>query len=376
MTEHIRLNKLIKNEGVTSCITLIIPLTQKMPGKAQNIVHFREISKQALAESAKSNDPQAAHSAERLKEVIATLDINQFHCDGIAILVGPQHHEIIELNGPCKAKSQVGTIFALTDVIQGIQNQTRFWVLLVSKKYARLFLHESHQLTELVTPLEDSAGNSLQGFPLTIVQPEDKVIQAVGSGNRGDSYFKAEIKHFFQLVDSELKKVLSQKEKLPVIICGTPEYIELFKTTTHHSDVIAFDIPHDYSAHQAMPAQLKPDIAKALSAYYLQQEKEWLHVFEESINKKHQACGMMYVWETVSTGRVHTLLLEPDLPEVGKVDPENPAHLQIFSHKNDPSVNNISDLLIYEALRHDGHVHIVQAGSLKSCKGVGAILRY
>jgi hypothetical protein len=61
---------------------------------------------------------------------------------------------------------------------------------------------------------------------------------------------------------------------------------------------------------------------------------------------------------------------------LGRIDPKNPAHLQIFPQQTDSTINYISDLLIYEALSHGGSAHIVMPGSLKQCQGIGATMRY
>lgn len=368
MTIQERISTLIKTtEG--PCISLIIPLAQTMPDRARNITRIQDMSKQVLA---KVEQPLA----DALKKAIDSLDINQHASDGIAILVNKNHHEIIPLNGPCTAKSHSGTLYVLDEVIQGIQYSTNFWVLLVGQEYARLFTRDHNTLTEIITPLKDSAGKPLQGFPLTIIPPEDKFKQAAGKGDRGADYFDAEIKHFFQLVDSELQKIITTRTPMPIILCGTPEHVVLFKKTTHHPDNITLEVRHDYDAHHKSPEHLKKDIEHAVAQYNQQQGQKLLQEFEDAANTRRQACGITYVWEMASTGRVHILLLEPNLPEFGRIDPENPAHLQIFPEKSDPTINYISDVLIYETLRHGGTVHIVQPGSLQKCQGVGAIMRY
>ena len=150
----------------------------------------------------------------------------------------------------------------------------------------------------------------------------------------------------------------------------------MFKTASHHPHVIAIEIPRDYNSHQASPEHLKKDVADAIHGYHQQQEQQILQEFEDAANTRRQACGITYVWEMASTGRVHKLLIEPDVPQVGRVNPENPANLQIFSEKSDSSVRAISELLIEETLRHGGDVYIVKKGALKKCEGVGAIMRY
>lgn len=376
MTMQEQLKKFMHAEGLSPCASLILPLARTIPERLQNTVHLKALCKQALQQLAHDTSPRAQKIAQRIKDLPESLDLNAFSSEGIAILIGAHEEKIVPLYTSCTAQTRVGTVFSLSAIIQAHHNNPPFWVLTVGKEHAHLFTYENQRLHEIVTPLKDDTGKPLQGFPLDALPPEDKFKQAAGKGDRDARYRDAEVTKFFQLVDQELQKILTTREKMPIILCGTPEYLTGFITTSHHKGTIALQVPHDYNAHAGTIEKLHKDVQAALDTYNKEQEQKLLKAFEESINQRRQACSLTHVWEMASTGRVQTLLLEPNLLEIGRINPDNPANLQVYDRKTDDTLDLISDILIHETLRHDGNVHIVRPGSLTFCKGYGAILRY
>jgi hypothetical protein len=369
-----QLSNLIQAEGVPPYVSLILPLAKTIPERLQNKVHLQALCKQALEILSHDTSQQARQVAERIKNIAHTADIDHAPSEALAFFVGAQQEIIIPLYAPCSAEVKVGSLFALGPVIHALQCNLRFWVLVLNRKHARLFSYDQEKLHEVVTPLKNNAGEPLQGFPLDALPPEDKFLEAVGTGDRDAHYRDAEVTKFFQLVDRELSKILTTPA--PLILCTSPEYSTSFMRTTHHKDAVKIQIHHNYTNHPQSPETLRHDVEHALKNYLDDNEKKLLTEFEDALNHRKQACTLTHVWEMASVGRILKLFIEPDLPEVGRINPDFPANLQVYDHKTDDTIDSVSDLLIHETLRHGGTVYVVKKGSLKACKGYGAILRY
>lgn len=247
-----------------------------------------------------------------------------------------------------------------------------YWVLELTKKMCRLYEACDNSLIELVTPEKDVRGNSLQGFPLDYVEPDDRIETSVGQGDRDARYRDDHEKHYFAMVDHELGKVLETKP-LPVVVSGAEKNVSLFRSLTKHAAAIVGYQHGDY--HNRLDLALA--VAPLFEKYHQEKIKQLLNEFVESEGSLQQAFGIHRVWQMAHEGRIQYLLVEEGLVIPGIVDFSNLNHV-LINDKLDPenNVGNLVDAVITRVQETRGTVVKVPKDTLKDFEHIGAILRY
>jgi hypothetical protein len=355
-------------------ITIMAHLARAMPERAHNMSHLRDLIKKAEAAVKKlPADADTKHLLKTLSTIEASEDFTTLSSDGLAIIINKELHQVIPLFGAAEDYVHVGHYFALSKLAAHIHDQTDYVALVISEERARLYRMHYAKAEEVITPLRDEQGKPLQGFPLTAIRPEDRIVASVGIGDRDSGYRDAEINRFVRLVASELHR-FTNKQPLPVVICGSSPLLQEVEDALHGKVAILARVIGDYINEM-------PDFIGKLAWHMVmqlrgEQIKHLLREFQEAAGHNKQACGIMRTWETVHVGRVNHLFVEQGAVVSGRIDPENSDQLQLMAETDDLSCDNVMDILIAEAINHKGLVTIVPSGSLEECEGVGALLRY
>jgi len=368
-----RLVSLIKEQAHGPCVSIIVPTARAVPEKLQNRVRLEQSVEKAQALLAEYPQAVVNAIASRLAEVIATYDATQTSSDGIAVVASRNMSLMWPIMGACSEVVTVGSVFALTDLVYHMQQPQSFWVLVLGKDRARVYKQDHGVTHEVVTPLQDAAGNPLQGFPLTAVEPTDHIIQGIAAGDRGADYLDHEVERFFRLVDSELAKLIAT-EHLPVVLCTLHEHQPMYMNVAHHPHLISAVVTGEYMLSGADKAVAAA--GKSLAEAHVKQDQAILEEYREALGHKKQAAGIEYTWEAAHAGRVHLLLIERTLSGFGRINPENDAHLQQSPSRNAQAPDRISDIIAAEVLKHGGAIRVVETGSLQNKEGIGALLRY
>lgn len=370
---HKLLKDLTQLKPMFPVVTIIAPLARAMPERAHNSARVHALIDDAVKILEKEAHASAKSVKKQLEELREQEDFSHETADGVAYVVAADYSERIPLVGECEQLVYVGHYPALSAIGGYMHDTIKYNTVLLSEEKARLFVTTYAAAEEVITPLQDAQGRPLQGFPLTALRPEDRVVQAVGIGDRDARYRDAEIETFIRLVASELHKYVN-KEKLPVVLCGSAHLIELLDEALRGKVPVIARVVGNY-INEA------PDVIGKLAWHMVLQHRAEEHAhalraFQEAAGHNKQACGLLRTWETIKAGRVQKLFVERGAAVSGRIDPTNAEQIQVMPPTPEIPVDNLIDIFVRETLLHGGDVIVVSRGSLESCEGIGALLRY
>jgi hypothetical protein len=363
-----RLNKLIATPHEFPCVSIIIPTQRSFPDKTQAAIRAQS-SLKVVAEKL-SALPQAAHVIRQLHHAMDNYDFTVIQ-DALIFLAHETEAVGFATSGACDETISIGSEFALNELCALLQDEVSYWVLILGKEDARLCRAENDTWTEIITPERDGQGNPLQGFPLNFLKPDDKNVQSVGRGYLDARYKDHHERTFFEFIDRELHKVVGA-ESLPVVLCADAKAGEMMQHASKHQ--FMHHVVYDGISQRVPEIALHvwPHIKKA----YQQQHEHLMLELESARNTNHVTAGLQRVWEVILDGRVKRLFVERGSRIIGRIDPANQRHVQVFEREEIGVTDNLVDVLIAATMRHNGEITVVPQGTLRKFNDVAALLRY
>lgn len=354
-------------------VSIVMPTHRVVPDKLQDHIRLKKIVSQVREQLLKECPQQEIELVvQRLEKLVAGYDFSS-SLDGVAVFVSKSYGTIIPLPFTVQEYMSIGKGFLVKDLLHSLNRSLHYYVLVLSTKLSRLFEAHNDVLREIVTPLHDSQGAPLQGFPLDYVGPSTGNHDAIGQGDLDAKYLDRRRQEYFRLIDNELGKIISEQH-LPVIVCGNNEYVSAFaKCTKHARSIIAFEktdcssLPVGQIAHVVWPCVME---------YQRHQQENFIKKFIEAEGASLQAYGIHRLWELSVEGRIDTLLIEDGLIIAGKEDSENPLHVFVHDTMKVAGSIDLVNELIERVIATQGKVVFVPSDALKSFERLGAILRY
>jgi len=363
-----RLNKLMATRYGFPCVSIILPTQRSFPDKTQALLRAKD-SLKIVAEKL-AHIPHAEHVIRRLHQVMDSYDFTVIQ-DALIFLAHESEAIGFATFGACDETVSVGSEFALNELYALLQEEVSYWVLILGKEDARLCRATNDMWTEIITPEFDEQGNPLQGFPLNFLRPEDKNVQSVGRGYLDARYRDHHERTFFEFIDRELYKLV-EKESLPVVLCADAKAGEMMQHASKHRFVQ--HVVYDGISQRIL--EIVPHVWPRIKKAYQEHHEQFVSELEKAKNTNHVAAGLQRVWEVMLEGRVKRLFVERGARVIGRIDPANQRHLQVFDREEVGVTDNLIDLLIAATVRHNGEITVVPRGMLQQFDGVAALLRY
>ncbi len=116
----------------------------------------------------------------------------------------------------------VAPVFAVRELVKGMQEMPSYWVLTLSPKMARLYSGQGKKLEEIVEPEKYQLDVPRDGFPFWYLGPSEKKDAALDSGDQDSRYADDHKKNFMRKLDLLLHKFIEHDPR-PLFIVGTPE---------------------------------------------------------------------------------------------------------------------------------------------------------
>lgn len=259
-TDYQHLFRTLKNTGKGPCVSILLPLTDKLPESRSNKARFREAIKSAIEELEQLSDDLAQSVIKRLK-ALAEEKHEFLHSKGIGLFVSPEVEELVEFPFPVSEKVMVDQNFALRDLIYAINQQIEYWLIIIGADEIRPLKGKGKDLT----PVQDA------DFPFKYVEEyeREQTPNRFGEGMEDSIVKEKRQGHFYKEAAGKLKKYFSG-ENLPLILAGLDENIGLFEKYTNINKVI-LRLPGN---HQKFSEKdLQEAVWKQLE-YYLQHQRE------------------------------------------------------------------------------------------------------
>ena len=353
-------------------VSILLPTAQMMPDKLQDRIRLKDLVEQAHKQL-RAQEPERDFSKliKRIHDLIENYSYD-IESKGLALFANGSFGTMVRLPFAVKPELVIDKKFHITNLLHELARSNHYWVLEITRKMCRLYEAYGTALHEVVTPVADSHGNPVQGFPLDYVEPRDGIERAAGQGDTDSKHLDEQEKHYFMMVDAELGKKLNENP-LPVVVCGVEKNLGFFRQITKHAAAIVGYQHGDFKNR----LQIAQAVAPILEQHHKAATSKMLKDFVEAEGTLQQAFGMHRVWLMAREGRIDYLLVEENLVVPGIVDPENPDHLILQDRlMPEKQIGNLVDSLIGRVLETRGKIIFVPHGALKNFEHVGAILRY
>ena len=305
---------------------------------------------------------------DKLDELVSNIDFSKT-LDTLALFVSDTIAKSFILPGSVESVAIVDPAFYLKPILRNLQRSMRYWVLSVNEKPARLFEGISSDLVEIIEPEVNDLGVPQDGFPYEYIMPVKETTPDL-RGNTHMDHFK---KEYFRRVDHLLAKFMA-KESLPLVLVGEERNIAFFKEVSNNLQRVIAII------HESVNTKPTEDVAKyvwpIVDAYFREKQLQKIDDFKQALNNLKHAFGLMEVWRVTMEGRVHELLVETGYAVPGKINPENPHNLLIYSEPGIGVFDDLIDEVISAVIKHGGAIVFVPKDSLKEYERIAALLRY
>lgn len=351
------LQKLLNTQG-EGCVTIIAGTHRVRTGIKQDELVVKNLAREAeerlLAQYEKSF---AEPIIQNIHKAIASIDFSR-NFEALMIFAGPALSEYITLSTEVKNRVVIDKTFATRDLIRAISETPSYYVLVLSRKRARLI--EAHG--------DKAIEERGQPFPI-----ENQDYERLRSQLPPDRLTTSAVEGFFRQVDKAVVSVLKNKMRPLIVAAGVRNYA-LFEKICSTPEVIIGNIPLKSDEHKAhaVVAEAWPLAVKMLQEYNKGRIKE----LEKAISSGKFLNDYNEVWEALVSGRGRVLFVKKGFHQPAIFTNGRLALVEKVVKDANGVVEDIIDEMIEQALAHGGEVVYVIGSELDSYNGIALVVRY
>lgn len=375
------------------CVSVYLP-TQRTGGPGglsgqQNHARFRSLADRAADTLAKSGRGSDA-LVKRLRDFGGDEEFWGKVLDGVAVLASQDRFDAFTLPRPVPEHASVGDSFHVKPLLRFVQSADPFHVLGVSRERVALFHGNRYELHPLTVPglpltLNDSLGPRssvpMPGLhaaePASTIRPNSRIGGAdshghlVGEGHatrKIDAHPDAE--RFFQEVDREVIRRVSEPSGLPLILAGIDANLAEFRTVSKNRFLTAEAVHGDWT-HWSLH-EIREKAWKVFEKHYLERLAKVREDYGTAASRGQATADLAEAAKAAAVGRVGILLIDDDRTVPGHIDSGGTLH----PDGNSQVAGDMLDDLAEIALRTKAQVIVTPATQMPTKTGLAAIFRY
>ena len=351
------LQKLLSSQG-EGCVTIIASTHRVRSGIRQDELAVKNLAREAEERLLTLYEKSFAQPIiENIHKAIASIDFSK-NLEALMIFAGPTVSEFITLATEVKNRVVIDRTFATRDLIRAISEAPTYFVLVLSRKRARLILAYG--------------GNAVEetGHPFPI---ENVDYERLRSQLPPDRLTASAVEGFFHQVDKALAAVLKKKPR-PLIVAAGERNFALFEKICSTPEMIVGNLPlkSDQQKAHAIVAEAWPLAVKLLQEY----NKERIKELEKAISSGKFLNDYNEVWEALTSGRGRVLFVKKGFHQPAAFSNGRVALIEKAVKDAKGVVEDIIDEMIEQALAHGGEVMYVSGPELDPYNGIALITRY
>jgi hypothetical protein len=340
-------------------VTVLCPTDRRLVRGQADRLRLRHLVDEACSrmltdyvKSVATSTVDALHEAERAIDWRHPLD-------GVAIFAARVGAATYRVPFPVPERVTVGETFTTRDLMRGFTRRSRYRVLALAQKPARLFEGTERELHEVTT----------HGFPLVIEGGRGERLESGGAAphtGRSD----AQLRRFFQDVDRATAEA-EAGDPLPLVVLGAERNLALFRSVTAHDDAVAY-LPGEHQ--RTSPRELAAIALPAIDGMLAARRAAAVSELAEAVGTGHAAVGVRRAWDLAREGRGRVLLVEEDYRYPARVvdGALEPAADPASAGVVDDAVDGIAE----DVVRAGGDVVIVGSGELGVHGPVALVTRF
>lgn len=366
------------------CITLYVPTnssTSVEANRQKDLITFKN-KLQQLTTSLKEKDVDQSHIERLLKPGYDLLQDDSFWSDlsrGLAVFIADGVFRYIKLPVAPKEEILINSTFYLTPLIPVMTSRDYFYVLVLSKKQAKLYRADAFGMQYIPVPEMPNGVDDVVHFE----EKDDQDLyrtdtsgagagasfHGTGTGRPDD---KTNIAMYFDEVDETLWKAALNQENVPLLLAGVEYLIPIYKQVAKYKPIWdeAITGSHEYedtqTLYQQARAKMEPyfqeRVAKALNTYGNQSATELTSSIPDD------------VIPAAHYGRIAQLFAQEGEHIWGRFDEMNNQLAIHASQEGDDEC--LVDKCVIKTLMNGGEVFLLPKEKMPGGSKLAALMRY
>ncbi len=299
--------------------------------------------------------------------------------ESLAVFVSDGFFRYIKLPSRSAEKTLINSSFYLSPLVPFISSREYFFLLIISKKQAKLFRAHNFGMEQVEVKELPNGVDDVVHFE----EKDDHKLFRTGSSGAGEgaNYHgigagkpdeKENISIYLEEVDETLWKELLNNEHVPLLLAGVEYLLPLYKKVTHYNNV--------------WDRYLTGNVEHVDSQQLFKQARELMEpYFQERVNKAKESFGNQSSTALTSSipeeiipaayySRVSYLFVQKDAQIWGKFDEqENTLVIHKDYKMNDDS---LLDKAILKTIMNGGDVFILEKNEMPIASIIAAVMRY
>jgi hypothetical protein len=373
----------LANYKSSCCITIAMPTNAS--GSAVNEQKDLTAFKTALQQVAldlKGKSTDEASIQTMLKPGYDLLRDDTFWkkmSNGLCVFIADGHFKYVKTPIAPKEEVIINTSFHLSSLLPLMMNNDYFYLLVLSKKQARLYRADAFEMIHIPVPELPNGVDDVVHFE---EKDDQKLFRTGSSGGGGGANYhgigsgkpdeKENISMYFDEVDETLWKAVLHNENVPLLLAGVEYLIPLYKQVAQYKPI--WDEPLTGSHEFDDMRELHEAARKKMEPYFNERHKRALEAFG---NHSGQGTTSFFPDDVIASAyykRVWHLFVAKDAELWGKFD-EMSNVMKIHPSQREGDEDLVDKAIIHTIL-NGGEVHQLPLDQMPNKSMLAALFRY
>jgi hypothetical protein len=349
----------IKNIKSNCCVTLILNTHRTAPDYHKDPILLKNLIKEVGERLVQKHDKQVSGNILKLLKKLAESIDHSHNLDSLVIFATEEMADYTRLTIPVKSRVVIGETFATRDLVRALHEESTYYVLVISRQYARLIeAHNDKVMCEFTDdfPLKNDSLYSTDKHKLSTAKGTDYLIE-----------------EFFNQVDKILQKVIAQNPA-PVLVATEERNFHHFMKVADKKESIIGHLNKNRDEEKALHivAEAWPIVHSAI----IDRNQKRMDELNKAANTGKKVSDLNDIWTAIHEGRGQTLFIkkgtfQPAIAEKGKIIPvrENENGRQNY-------IDDIVDEMIELNLKYGGEAVFIEGDGLDVYNGLVLLTRY
>jgi hypothetical protein len=298
---------------------------------------------------------------------------------GLAVFIADGRFNYIRLPISPKSEILVNSSFYLTPLIPLTTAKDYFYLLVLSKKQAKLFRGDEFGMVHIPVPELPNGIDDVVHFE---EKDDQKLFRTDTSGaGQGANYHgigsgkpdeKQNIAMYFDEVDETLWKAVLNKENAPLLLAGVDYLIPIYKSVAKYNCIWDDALTGSYEHED--PNTLYREALKKMEPFFLQRKDKALELYGNQSATALTSSIPADVIPAAHYSRVWHLFVQKDEHIWGRFD-ELKNELTLHETKQDGD-ECLLDKAVLRTIQNGGEVHVLPKDRMPGQNKIAAVMRY
>lgn len=284
---------------------------------------------------------------------------------GLALFAGDEFCSYIHLQRAPAEKAYINKSFALAPLVGQLIHSEYFYLLVVSKKQAKLFRADGYGMHYV--PVEHMPGSD------ATVPWEDANGSPISDNEfYGISGSATNITHYFKQVNDAIKAAVLNKEHVPLLLAGVDSALSMYRSVNDYPHLWATALTgsHEKEDTTSLYHKARP----LMQPWFEERENKAIHLYKNQSATALTSVNLADIIPAAHYGRISHLFIASGEPLWGTFNKDtNELNIQSGSTGDN---EDLLDLTVTNTLMTGGEVFYIDRRKMPERSDLAAIFRY